>query len=150
MTDPEVASELEQVDRYEFRATYPGQPFGPWTVDEAAPVGKDRGPGPTRTLATAVGHCMSSTLVSTLERAHVEVAPLRTIVSVEVGRNERGRLRVRGLSLEIITRPLHEEDRPRFDHCVAIFEDFCTVSGAVREGIPIRSHVGPAPDRPSG
>jgi len=141
VTEPEVAAELEQVERYEFRATYPGQPFEPWVVDEAPPVGGNHGPSPTRILATAVGHCMSSTLVNTLERAHVEFAPIRTTVSAEVGRNERGRLRVRRLSVQIATRPLREEDRPRFEHSVAIFEDFCTVSGAVREGIPIQSRV---------
>lgn len=143
MTEPDVAAELEQVERYQFRATYPGQPFGPLLVDEPAPTGGNRGPGPARTLATAVGHCMSSTLVNTLARAHVDVTPLRTTVRVEVGRNDRGRLRVRRLTLEIATRPLHEEDRARFDHCVSIFEDFCTVSGAVREGIPIDARVAP-------
>lgn len=143
MTEPDVAAELEQVERYQFRATYPGQPFGPLFVDEPAPTGGNRGPGPARTLATAVGHCMSSTLVNTLARAHVDVTPLRTTVRVEVGRNDRNRLRVRRLTLEIATRPLHEEDRSRFDHCVSIFEDFCTVSGAVREGIPIDARVAP-------
>ncbi len=145
MGEPDVAAELEQVERYQFRATYPDQPFGPLIVDEPPPVGGNRGPGPGRTLATAVGHCLSSTLVNTLERAHVAVAPLRTTVQVEVGRNERGRLRVRHLSVHISTRPLHEEDRERFDHCVSIFEDFCTVSGAVRVGIPIDTHVAPGP-----
>ena len=145
MAEPTVATELEQVTKLPVPRNVPGQPFGPTVLDEPAPTGGNVGPGPILTLATAVGHCMSSTLVSTLERAHVAVAPLRTAVSVEVGRNERGRLRVRRLSLEISTRPLHEEDRTRFDHCVAIFEDFCTVSGAVREGIRIDTRVAPAP-----
>jgi organic hydroperoxide reductase OsmC/OhrA len=134
---------LTQVERYEFSATYGGEPFPAATVDEAPPVGKNAGPNPVQTLALAVGHCMSSTLVSTLERAHVAVAPIRTTVWATVGRNERGRLRVQGLRVEIRTRPLDEADRPRFDHCLEIFEDFCTVSGAVRAGIPIASHVGP-------
>ena len=73
-----------------------------------------------------------------------EPAPIRTRVEVEVGRNERGRLRVRSLSVQIATYPLDEADRPRFDHCLEIFEDFCTVSGAVRAGIPIATHVGPS------
>jgi len=37
-----------------------------------------------------------------------------------------------------------EADRSRFDHCVEIFQDFCTVSGAVREGLRIDGRVGPA------
>jgi uncharacterized OsmC-like protein len=136
-------AELAQSEKYRFEVHYPGRLYGPVEVDEPSPVGGDAGPGPVESLATAVGHCMSSTLVSTLERAHVPVTPVHTTVDVEVGRNERGRLRVRRLSLTIRTAPIHGEDRERFDHCVSIFEDFCTVSGAVRAGIPIETIVGP-------
>jgi|HubBroStandDraft_1064217.scaffolds.fasta_scaffold109602_1 uncharacterized OsmC-like protein len=146
MSDLVKTVELEQVEKYRFEARYPDRPFGPLTLDEPPPTGGGVGPGPVESLATAVGHCMSSTLVNTLERAHVAVSSLRTVVEVEVGRNERGRLRVRRLALQIRTEPLRSEDRERFDHCVSIFEDFCTVSGAVREGIPIETHVGSPPD----
>jgi uncharacterized OsmC-like protein len=146
MTDLVRTVELEQIEKYRFEARYPGQPLGPATVDEPPPTGGGAGPGPVQSLATAVGHCISSTLVNTLERAHVAVSPLRTVVEVEVGRNERGRLRVRRLSLQIRTGPLRAEDQERFEHCVSIFEDFCTVSGAVREGIPIETSVSPGAD----
>ncbi|MGA8275680.1 MAG: OsmC family protein [Thermoplasmata archaeon] len=143
MGDLQKIVEMEQLEKYRFEARYPDQPFGPLVLDEPPPVGGAAGPGPIQSLATAVGHCMSSTLLSTLERAHVEVSPLHTRVEVEVGRNERGRLPVRRLSLHIHTAPLHPEDQERFDHCVSLFEDFCTVSGAVREGIPIETEVVP-------
>lgn len=135
--------ELEQVERYEFTVTFGDAPIPPVTVDEPPPVGKNAGPGPVDSLAMAVGHCMSSTFLNSLERAHVPVGPIRTTVRATIGTNERGRRRVRELSVEIRTQPLHEEDRTRFDHCVEIFEDYCTVSGAVREGVRIASHVGP-------
>jgi uncharacterized OsmC-like protein len=119
-------------------------PFPGLTVDEPPPVGEDRGPNPVQSLAVAIGHCMSSTLVNTLERAHVRVTPIRTTVRATVGVNERGRRRVRALAVEIVTQPVDEADRARFDHCVEIFPDFCTVSGAVREGVPIQHRVVPA------
>lgn len=133
--------ELEQVEKYRFTVEFADAPFPGLVVDEPPPIGADAGPNPVQDLALAVGQCMSSTLVNTLERAHVAVAPLRTSVSATVGVNERGRRRVRELHVEIHTRPLDEADRPRFDHCVEIFSDFCTVSGAVREGVKIESHV---------
>jgi len=142
MSELSKAVELEQVEKYRFSARYPGEPFGPLIVDEAPPTGGDAGPNPVLSLATAIGHCLSSTLVNTLERAHVPASPLETLVEVEVGRNDRGRLRVRRLSVQIRTGPLQSEDQARFDHCVSIFEDFCTVTGAVREGIPIETRVG--------
>jgi uncharacterized OsmC-like protein len=145
MADDSNTVVLEQVERYRFEARYPDHPFGPIVLDEGPPTGGGSGPNPVLVLATAVGHCMSSTLLNTLERSRVAVLPVHTVVDVEIGRNERGRLRVRHLTLRIETAPRNPEDRPRFDHAVAIFEDFCTVSGAVREGIPISTQVTPGP-----
>jgi uncharacterized OsmC-like protein len=135
--------DLEQVEKYRFTVAFAEAPFPGCTLDEPPPVGGDAGPNPVQSLATAIGHCMSSTLVNTLERARVAVAPIHTTVRATVGVNAKGRRRVRELEVEIHTRPLDEADRSRFDHCVEIFEDFCTVSGAVREGVTIHSRVGP-------
>jgi uncharacterized OsmC-like protein len=143
MSAPDSRTELEQVEKYRFTVAFGDAPFSGLTVDESPPVGEDQGPNPVQSLAMAVGHCMSSTLVNTLERAQVRVTPLHTTVRATIGVNETGRRRVRRLAVEITTRPLNEEDRSRFDHCVEIFADYCTVSGAVREGIPIEHRVGP-------
>jgi uncharacterized OsmC-like protein len=138
--DP-AQTELSQVEHFEFSATFPGAPYGPLTVDEAAPGGHDHGPNPVRTLALAVGHCMSSTLVSTCERAHVPITPVRTVVRATVGRNDKGRLRVQRIEVDLTTAPENAADAERFAHCVEIFPDFCTVSGAVRAGVAIAHRV---------
>ena len=143
MSSPDAQTELAQVEKFQFTVTFVDAPFPGLTVDESPPVGADQGPNPVQSLAMAVGHCMSSTLVSTLERAHVRVSPLHTTVRATVGVNDKGRRRVRRLAVEIATQPVDEADRNRFDHCVEIFPDFCTVSGAVREGIAIDHRVGP-------
>jgi len=143
MSAPDAQTKLDQVEKYQFTVTFVDAPFPGPMVDEPPPVGGDRGPNPVQSLAMAVGHCMSSTLVNTLERAHVRVTPLQTTVRATVGVNEQGRRRVRHLAVEITTQPTDEADRSRFEHCVEIFPDFCTVSGAVREGIAIEHHVGP-------
>jgi organic hydroperoxide reductase OsmC/OhrA len=143
MSDPDAEVELEQVEKYQFTVKFRDAPYPVLTVDEAPPIGEDRGPNPVQTLAMAVGHCMSSTLFNTLDRAHVRATPLHTTVRATVGVNDKGRRRVRRLTVEIETQPLDEAERSRFDHCVQIFPDFCTVSGAVREGIPIDHRVGP-------
>lgn len=144
MSAPDAETELEQVESYEFTVKFADAPFPALTVDEPPPTGKDRGPNPVQSLAMAVGHCMSSTLLNSLERAHVRVSPLRTRVRASIGVNDKGRRRVRGLHVEISTQPVDEGDRGRFDRCVEIFADFCTVSGAVREGIVIDHRIGPA------
>ncbi len=140
---PVVEVGLEQADRYEFRASFPGMSFPAWLVDEPPPLGGARGPNPSRTLAVALGHCLSSSLFYGLERARVASSPIRTRVRVDLGRNDRGRLRVRTVAVEIEAAPLRPEDRERFDHVVSIFEDYCTVSAAVREGIRVTARVRP-------
>jgi len=143
MSAPDSRTELGQVEKYQFTVVFADAPFPGLTVDEPPPTGGDGGPNPVQSLAMAVGHCMSSTLVNTLERAHVRVTPLQTTVRATVGVNEKGRRRVRRLAVQIVTQPVDEADRSRFDHCVEIFADFCTVSGAIREGIAIDPRVGP-------
>jgi uncharacterized OsmC-like protein len=143
MSAADSRTDLEQVEKYQFKVSFAEAPFPGLTVDEPPPVGEDRGPNPVQSLALAIGHCMSSTLVNTLERAHVRVTPIRTTVRATVGVNDKGRRRVRALAVEIVTQPVDEADRARFDHCVEIFPDFCTVSGAVREGVPIQHRVAP-------
>ncbi|MCI4318642.1 MAG: OsmC family protein [Thermoplasmata archaeon] len=143
MSAADSRTELDQVEKYQFTVRFAEAPFGGLTVDEPPPVGADHGPNPTQALAMAVGHCMSSTLVNTLERARVRATPLHTTVTVLVGVNDQGRRRVRRLTVAISTRPLDEADRARFEQCVRIFPDYCTVSGAVRDGIPIDHSVGP-------
>lgn len=140
MSAADAQTNLDQIERYEFKVSFAEAPFPSLTVDEPPPAGRDLGPNPVQALALAVGHCMSSTLVSTLERAHVRTTPIHTTVRATVGPNEQGRRRVQRLTVTITTKPVTEEDRGRFDHCVEIFADFCTVSGAVRAGIPI-DHV---------
>ncbi len=124
-------------------SSYPGTSLPPFTVDEPPPVGTGAGPDPASALAGAVGHCLSSTLFNTLERSHVRSTPIRTTVTVAFGRNAAGRKRVINLEARIDCAPLDEADRARFDRSVAIFEDYCTVTGSVREGIRVSTQVRP-------
>ncbi len=140
--DP-VRIAVAQVEGYRFEVSYPGTNLRPQTVDEPPPTGTGAGPDPALALAAAVGHCLGSTLFNSLERARVRASPIRTEVTVTFGRNERGRKRVASLKVRIECAPQDESDRTRFDRCVAIFEDYCTVTGSVREGVPVRTEVRP-------
>src|ERR1700730_9931990 len=134
MAAPDDETRLEQVENYEFAIHFGSASWPPMTVDEPPPRGKGAAPSPPQALCVAVGHCMSWTLLYTLQRARVPVQPFSTRVRATIGRNERGRLRVLSIALEIRTAPIDEADRERFDTCVKTFEEFCTVSGAIREG----------------
>jgi uncharacterized OsmC-like protein len=143
MSSPDARTNLTQVEKYQFNVVFANATFPGTSVDEPTPVGPNRGPNPVQSLAMAVGHCMSATLVSTLDPARVRVTAIRTTVRATAGVNDKGGRRVRHLEAEIVTRPIEEADRRPFNHCVEIFPDFCTMSGAVREGTPIDPRVGP-------
>jgi organic hydroperoxide reductase OsmC/OhrA len=134
---------LDQVEGYRFEVSYPGTGLGPSTVDVDPPVGTGKGPDPEQALAAAVGHCLSATLFNTLERSHVRTTPIRTSMTLRLGRNDKGRKRVVGLEALIQCAPLDESDRERFSRCLAVFEDYCTVTASVRQGVPVRTQVAP-------
>lgn len=137
MADPSAVAELRQQEEFRFEVRFENTSFAPLVVDEPPPNGGGAGPSPTQTLATAVGHCMSSTLYDCFRRAQVPVRHIVTKVRTFNGRNERGRMRVQRIEVELECEPLRAEDRPRVDRCLEVFADYCPVSGAVRDGIAI-------------
>lgn len=113
-------------------------------VDEQPPLGRGEGPNPARLLATAVGHCLSSSLVFCLNRAKIELLDLHTVVTGRLERNERGRLRVAELRvrLEPVV-PAGEVER--LGRCLEVFQDYCIVTESVRKGFPVEVEVEPRP-----
>ncbi len=127
---------LAQEDRYRFQVDL-GRPEWQLVVDEPPPIGTDTGPNPSRLLATAVGHCLASSLQYCLERARISGTRVAATVDVEVRRNERGRLRVTGIRVELDLTQVGEENRQAVARCLQLFEDFCVVTASVRQGIPV-------------
>jgi uncharacterized OsmC-like protein len=143
-----VQVRLEQEGRYRFRAD-----LGPgWTlvVDEPPPLGEGAGPNPARLLATAVGHCLASSLQYCLERARASGAELSATVQVEVRRNERGRWRVAGMRAELDLSRVREDQKEALARCLALFEDFCIITASVRQGIPVEVGIRVNGERVSG
>ena len=123
-------------DRYRFRVEFESAGVAPLDVDESPPLGGGAGPNPARLLATAVGECLSSSLIFCLGKSRVEVATMRTVVRGAYVRNERNRLRVGRLDVEI-TIGVPGVEAAKLSKCLELFEDFCVVTASVRKGIPV-------------
>lgn len=136
MSDETFEVTLEQTDRYCFTADFHRPGISPLTLDEPPPLGGEQGPGASRLLAAAVGHCLSASALFCLEKARVKVLGMRTTVTADVVRNDRGRLRVGGLSVKLQPR-VSAADRSRLGRCLELFEDYCIVTQSVRRGIPV-------------
>ncbi len=112
----------------------------PFHGDEPPPLGQGQGPSPAQLLAAAVGNCLSDSLLFALRKFKQAPDPISTEASAVVDRNPEGRLRV----LEIRVRlrlGVAAADLQHLDRALAQFEDFCTVSQSVRQGIPVNIEV---------
>ncbi len=131
---------MEQVGSYEFRVKFYKEHYPELTMDEPAPLGKDTGPSPVRILAAAVGNCLAASLVFCAARRGVQIKTMRAGVRVEIVRNENKRLRVGRMEVEIDP-GLEAESIEKMKACLPAFEDFCTVTASVRQGIEIVTRV---------
>ena len=124
---------LERKTRYEFVVRVDETSF---VADERPPLGEGHGPSPDAFLGTALGSCLASSLLFCLEKARVHVDALGAHVEVTKVRNERGRIRIGSIRVEIAAQ-VADEHRERFERCRQLFEDFCIVTESVRHGIPV-------------
>jgi uncharacterized OsmC-like protein len=140
MEEKEFNLTLTKGEGFQFVTEFDGEKMAQLLLDEPAPLGEDEGPNAARVLGAAVGNCLSASLLFCLKRARVDVAGMRTEVRGHITRNEKGRFRIAGISARIVTE-VPPEDQERIDRCLGVFEDFCIVSGSVRQGIEIDVEV---------
>lgn len=127
---------LSLLDGYAFRADFDDASLEPLHTDEPRPLGGGNGPSPSRLLAAAVTNCLASSMLYCLRRSRVEVENLEARATVTVGRNKRGRLRIERIAvqLEPTVAPAHLDQLSR---CTSVFQDYCTVTASIRDGIDI-------------
>jgi uncharacterized OsmC-like protein len=138
----EVALRLE--GGYRFSVDFEGGAASELMVDEPPPLGEGSGPNAARLLGAAIGNCLAASLLFCLKRARVEVADLEASVKGTMARNEKGRLRIRDVAVELRPGGIAEEDLPRLRRCMEVYEDFCIVTQSVRDGLDVRVSVEPA------
>lgn len=109
-------------------------------ADEPAPLGTGTGPSPVDLLASAVGNCLSASLLFACQKYKDDPGALRAEVQAEVGRNDRNRMRVLGLAVDLhLGRPAAEV--AHLQRVLDSFEDYCTVTQSVAPAIPVRLRV---------
>ncbi|OBS31416.1 peroxiredoxin [Tepidimonas fonticaldi] len=112
----------------------------PLLSDEPPPLGDSHGPTPKHLLLAAVANCLSASLTFALTKFKQDPGALTTVARATVGRNEANRLRVQRIEVDIRL----ERPGTAYEHLERVlgqFEEFCTVSMSVRQGIPIDVRV---------
>jgi uncharacterized OsmC-like protein len=121
----------------------PGMPQ--LTTDEPPPLGAVIGPAPNQMLMAAVANCLCASLTFALQKFKQDPGPLVATVTADVGRNESNRLRIQGIKVSIKL-GVEAENLEHLDRVLAQFEEFCTVSMSVKQGIPIAVQVSDSKD----
>lgn len=142
MSENEFTVKLELKNNFEIEADFGIPGVEPLLMDEPAPLGEDHGPNAARVLAAAVGNCLSASALFCLRKARIEVLDMHTTVNVTLERNDKGKLRIGNVKVNIEP-VVAAADRPRMQRCLDIFEDYCIVTQSVRQGLNVDVSVAP-------
>jgi uncharacterized OsmC-like protein len=124
---------------YQFLVDF-GEGLPQWLADEPAPLGEGSGPAPDHLLLAAVANCLSASLLFALQKFKQDPGRLVATASPLVERNDQKRLRITGMRVQLrLGKPAGEIEH--LDRVLAQFEEFCTVSMSVRQGIDISVQV---------
>lgn len=131
---------LEQESGYRFQVRFDDPALPLLATDEPPPLGTGSGPNPSRLLGAAVANCLAASLLFALRKYGNEPSPIRAEVTVGLGRNARGRMRVSSIAVD-----LHlGVALPQLKHvgrALAQYEDFCVVTQSVRPAIDVIARV---------
>jgi len=131
---------LEQIEAFGFRVHFdwPGVPD--LLLDEPAPLGSQSGPNAVRLIAAGVANCLGASLLFCLQKSHNTPDHVSATVTGSIARNDKGRLRLVGIDVDLKLAGV-TTDRSRPERCFSLFEDYCVVTQAVRDGIPVGVRV---------
>lgn len=139
MSEKQIVVHLTQEQDYRFQIAFGGGVPG-LIADEPPPLGHGNGPSPVQLLAAAVGSCLSDSLLFALRKFKQNPDPLRCEVQADVGRNPDGRMRILHIKA-VLTLGLPAAQLQHLDRTLDQFEEFCTVTQSVRQGIPVTVEV---------
>lgn len=139
MSEADIHVQLQQKQDYQFSIHF-GDAVPVLMGDEPAPLGSGQGPSPVQLLAAAVGNCLSDSLLFALRKFKQAPEPLSCDVHAEVGRNAEGRMRVLAIKA-VLTLGVPAASLQHLDRVLAQFQDYCTVTQSVGQGIAVNIEV---------
>jgi uncharacterized OsmC-like protein len=139
MADSLVNVTLRQQQDYRFDIHFSEQ-IPVLVGDEPPPLGGGQGPSPVQLLCAAVGNCLSDSLLFALRKYKQAPEPLQCHIQAQVGRNAQGRTRVLALQAQL-TLGVPAAQLAHLERVLESFEDYCTVTQSVGQGIPVSVEV---------
>jgi uncharacterized OsmC-like protein len=125
---------LKLADKFRFVAEFADVPGVSVVFDEPPPLGNNSAPNAAEMLSAAIGNCLAASLTFCLRRSRIDVQDMTADVTTHIARNDRGRLRIQGIDVQL--EPIVAAGT-NIDRCEALFEEFCMVTASVQQGIPV-------------
>lgn len=134
-----VTLELER--GYRFKVTFPDAEKTTLMMDEPPPLGEMKGPNAARVLAASIANCLSASLIFCLSKSKISVKSMKTEAEPVLARNKEGYWRVTRVNVSLYPELEGSPDQTRVRRCLDIFENYCVVTGAVRNGMTVEAKV---------
>ena len=99
------------------------------------------GPNPSRMLGLALLGCLSASFIFCLKKKNLTLDNLSAEAELTIARNEKGFWRVMKVDVDINIKISDPATRKRADQCKKMFEQYCIVTQAVREGIDVEVNL---------
>jgi len=111
-------------------------------IDETNKIESEMlGPDASRLLAMAVLGCLSASFIFCFSKRDFTIEDLEAEAIVTIFRNEKGFVRVKKIDVNINPEIKNPEIKKRANQCKKMFEQYCTITASVREGIDINVNV---------
>ncbi len=112
--------------------------LGDCLIDETNKIESDMlGPNAAHLLAMAVLGCLSSSYVFCFSKRDFTVKDLEAKAIVTIFKNAKGFVRVKKIDVTINPKIDSPEMRKRAAQCQKMFEQYCTITASIREGIDV-------------
>ncbi len=116
--------------------------LGDCYIDESNKIKSEMlGPNAAQLLAMAVLGCLSSSYIFCFSKRDFTVKDLDAEAIVTIFRNEKGFVRVKKIDVTINPKIDSPEMRKRAVQCQKMFEQYCTVTASIREGVDVNVNV---------
>lgn len=99
------------------------------------------GPNPSRLLGLALLGCLSASFIFCLKKKNLTLDDLNATAELTIARNKMGFWRVMKVDVDINMEISDPAIRKRADQCKKMFEQYCVVTQAVREGINVEVNL---------
>ena len=99
------------------------------------------GPNPVKLLASAILGCLSASYIFCLQKKKLSLNDYKAEAEAIISRNEKGFLRVKEINVKLIPKTDNPDVIKRMEQCKKMFEQYCTVTESVREGIQVNVDI---------